>query len=307
MSLTSFISQPSISKTFRDFVVKPEFVSNKPILATPLTNNYRIIGTAFDYLLRFYIEHNNPDVQSKHWISENSVRILESKGSDLSKIAKERFDEAKSNYQLYIKNGVLTEDLIAGTIYLAYLDVVFRAGVNKLLLENLKEVDKKDVEDLKNLISIVPEKNFKSKKACYLNPTFGRASMLVGGADADLIIDERIIDIKTTKDFRLKSESLYQLLGYYILLSLGGVNKENVDYLNEVCQINSLGIYYSRHGFLYEISLTDLISEENLISLTKWFIESARPNPSSRLYICSNYFGQAAKQIVDELGSKNKN
>ncbi len=86
MSLTSFISQPSISKTFRDFVVKPKFVADKPILAPPLTKNYRIIGTAFDYLLRFYIEHNNSNAQTKHWVSENSVRILENKGSDLSRI-----------------------------------------------------------------------------------------------------------------------------------------------------------------------------------------------------------------------------
>ena len=50
---------------------------------------------------------------------------------------------------------------------------------------------------------------FKSEK-CYLNPTFGDASNLVGGADADIILDDMLIDIKTTKAISFTQEHYNQ-------------------------------------------------------------------------------------------------
>lgn len=42
-------------------------------------------------------------------------------------------------------------------------------------------------------------KHFIDSKGCILNPAFGEAAALVGGADADLMIDNTLIDLKTTK------------------------------------------------------------------------------------------------------------
>jgi hypothetical protein len=39
-----------------------------------------------------------------------------------------------------------------------------------------------------------------------LNPDFGFASKLVGGADADIVLDSTLIDIKTVKAATLKPE-----------------------------------------------------------------------------------------------------
>ncbi|RLJ00615.1 MAG: hypothetical protein DRP08_06425 [Candidatus Aenigmatarchaeota archaeon] len=51
---------------------------------------------------------------------------------------------------------------------------------------------------------------FKPKKICILNPTFGRASELVHGADCDLVIDDTIIDIKTTQETKFRRDYFSQ-------------------------------------------------------------------------------------------------
>jgi hypothetical protein len=68
-----------------------------------------------------------------------------------------------------------------------------------------------------------------------LNPVFA-GSIYVGGADADLILDRRLIEIKTTADARLDQNWLLQLLGYVLL-----------DWDNEF-RIDGLGILYARQA-----------------------------------------------------------
>jgi len=68
-------------------------------------------------------------------------------------------------------------------------------------------------------MSLVREGDFFSRKACYLNPTFGSTH-----SNADLLIDDRLIEIKTVKNLVLDRRHLHQLVQYYILLSLEGVD-----------------------------------------------------------------------------------
>ncbi len=70
-----------------------------------------------------------------------------------------------------------------------------------------------------------------------LNPTFA-GSLDVGGADADLIVDGCLIDIKTTKQSTLDPEWLRQLAGYLLL-----------DYHNQY-HLQAVGLYFARHGIL---------------------------------------------------------
>ena len=83
-----------------------------------------------------------------------------------------------------------------------------------------------------------------------LNPTF-EGSPDVGGADADLILDGCLIDIKTTinpTDLREWTRSLYQLIGYALL-----------DYEDQF-GISEAGVYFARQGALLRWTLGDLMS-----------------------------------------------
>jgi hypothetical protein len=79
-----------------------------------------------------------------------------------------------------------------------------------------------------------------------LNPTFA-GSIDVGGADADLIVDGCLLDIKTTINPRVEAQFLYQLLGYVLL-----------DYTNQY-GINSVGLYYARQGVTLRWPLEEVL------------------------------------------------
>lgn len=250
MSLTSFLKDKDVKDAFKREFKKPRLKLQGELLAPPLTNHYGLVGTAFDYLLRFYIKRINPNAIEQHWVSEASLHLLEmahlhdlleipevspviqklkekiTENPTLSdpivyKKVKEIIQYSKKVRDEFIKTGKMSSDLYKAVLLLAQVDVIYRAGV---VDENLGNVDEKDIEDLKNLISVAKPEYFKAKKICILNPTFGIASQLVGGADCDLVIDDAIIDIKTTKKLDLTRNYFDQLIGYYILYKIGGID-----------------------------------------------------------------------------------
>ena len=79
-----------------------------------------------------------------------------------------------------------------------------------------------------------------------LNPKF-EGSSDIGGADADLIVDGKLIDIKTTKKREIKADWLWQLLGYVLL-----------DYPGRY-RINGIGLYMSRQGTLITWDLEEAL------------------------------------------------
>jgi hypothetical protein len=80
----------------------------------------------------------------------------------------------------------------------------------------------------------------------------------VGGADADLIVDGCLIDIKASVQPKINPEWLRQLAGYVLL-----------DYTDEQ-RIHSVGIYMARQGVLLTWSLADffsLLAEDETLSV----------------------------------------
>jgi hypothetical protein len=161
----------------------------------------------------------------------------------------------------------VTDQLIESTLLLAQLDPIFRAGI---VDENLGTVYKEDVADLRNLISIVDPEVFKAQELCLLNPTFGEGSRLVGGADADLVIDNTIVDIKTTKKLALQRKHFDQLIGYYVLHETAGVGE-----LRPKPEITKVAIYFSRHAYLHVLDLCEIIDSCMFPDFVRWFKDRA--------------------------------
>ena len=320
MSLTKFLEKKDVRKRFREFFPKPRFTVKKEIIAPPLTENYTKVGTAFDYLLRFYIKSLNPQAICNKWISEISINLLKEiikanelleknqsiknlrmvnvelvveklfkllksiekhhnikKHKEKIKFIKKCYyqvekivSEAKKIYFTFISDGQITQKLIESTLLLAQVDLIYRPV---RISRNLGGFNKNDVKDLKSLISLVNHDTFKANKICILNPTFGKASALVGGADADLVIDDALIDIKTTKLFQMKREYYNQLIGYYILYRISGIDGMPTNH-----QIKRLGIYFSRFKYLHLYNIKDILDETNFPEFIEWFKERAAQN-----------------------------
>ena len=70
MSLTSFIKIPKVKLEFaKTFQFEPLTISGE-LKAPPQTKNYSLVGTAFDYLLRFHIENLNANSITSPWVAE---------------------------------------------------------------------------------------------------------------------------------------------------------------------------------------------------------------------------------------------
>ena len=297
MGVKSFITRPPFHEKFLSAITRPKGNLDKPILAPPLTKNYQVVGIAFDYLLRFFLERINDGSKTSLWAAEEGVMLLDALGtSDKFDRAKSLFDGARNLYQSFIQDGVVTDELISAALYLAYLEGTRRSGVfNEADLVN----DERDIADLRQLLSLVREQDFASRKGCYLNPTFGTAR-----SNADVIIDDKLIEIKTIKNLVLDRRHLHQLVHYYILLSLEGIDGERkrpINYCEEVCEVNHICIYFSRHGYLHRMKIADLINPENLTGLVKWYIEATRPFEDDRLAYCRKSYGVVPKEIVREI------
>jgi len=93
----------------------------------------------------------------------------------------------------------------------------------------------------------------------------------LGGADADLVIDDKLIDIKTTKKLQMNRNYFNQLIGYYTLYRIGGI--AGMPPQNE---IKKLVIYFSRYGYLHLYKVEDIINENRFTKFLEWFKERAR-------------------------------
>lgn len=252
MSLTSFIKG---SKEYRDLIrnnfIKPKF-SAGPLLADPKRLNYGLVGTAFDYLLRFKIERENK-CETTPWVASR-LEHYSLEGKIIS--------EARSLLSLYLKTGKMTDALKESALKLATIDNVVRSGQGA---DQIGIIDPLDLADLTNLYGLIDAGKFKSKQFCYLNPTFGMALELVNGADADLIIDDALIDIKTTIKPDFTRPYFEQLIGYYLLHVI------DCEHRNVPVSIRKLSIYFSRQGCLFLMNMDELIDASKLPNIVAAF------------------------------------
>ena len=296
MSLTQFIKEPDVKAKLREIFPLARQQFKQALLVEPLTNHYSLVGTAFDYLLRFALQRLHPHAIAKEWIAEAATaglwevvtdergqtfgfdtlginRIASRYGEERAWQAKVIVEDAKQHHAHYLQSGILTEDLLRSILLLAQIDPIFRS---RMLYEPFGAVDHGDIEDLRQLFAIIPFEQFSSSSVCLLDPTFG-VSSLVGGADVDLVIDGAIIDIKTTKFFQLNREYIDQLLGYYALYRLGGITGMPSQHV-----IHTLGIYFSRHGYLYTFPVSQLAREATFVDFLSWFEQRAKQYIVSR-------------------------
>lgn len=330
MSLTSFIKEKPVSNKLREYFPKPNPNLKAEIIAAPKTENYSLIGTAFDYLFRFWLRKEYSDVNKRKWAAETALEYFIHRSSFLYLIgsavespnrymidlkegnvvydsfvdvidflpseekkfrekvrstpnlggppffedpyeeykflrkAVKVLDKAKERLRNFIKTGRISNGLLKSSIDLARLDTIYRAN---RIPEKLGEYNKKDIIDLKNLYKAIPKKKFSGADEVNLNPTFGSASKLVGGADADLILDHKLLDIKTVKHLRLTQRYWHQIVGYAVLAD---ITKE------ELPEVREVGIYFSRHGKLWTIDASRIYGISGYKDFKSWFIEQAR-------------------------------
>jgi hypothetical protein len=101
MSLTDFVSFPEVKQRLTQEFKMPSMECRGPLRVSSRTKSYGLVGTVFDYLLRFWLRRVNPTAEVKTWVAETAVELLHY-GLDISPsvrhTAKRVFREAKETY-----------------------------------------------------------------------------------------------------------------------------------------------------------------------------------------------------------------
>lgn len=280
MSLTTLIREPDVAARLNEFCPKVGKLREASTRAEPLTRRYALVGTAFDYALRFELQRRNPRAVTRPWVCEHAparIRVVAPsldteavhRTEALVSRAEEEIRSAKRCVASYVKRSRVTRkhrtEMAAHTLRLAKLDAVFRSGY----IDDDSNVDPDDVSDVIQLMDIAPFDTLAGERVLYLNPSFNEYSVRVGGADADLITGDTLIEIKTTKAPEIKRETLRQLIGYLILARAarrdGGHTPE----------IHMLAVYLSRQGFLWRLPCTKIVEHEGFLDMEQWFLQRA--------------------------------
>lgn len=217
-----------------------------------------LIGTAFDYRLRYYFDVTPPN-ELVAWegmlgVGGPEQDLFVDFFASLTNVLEQLQPVGRC---LERKHEVL---LARYCIVLALLEQMFRAPIQSFpasplfkpfpkrsIPELLAIAEDHWVDDLCSLSwAFYEEHGNLLTQPVILNPTFD-GSRDVGGADADLILDGCLIDIKTTINPKLTTKILYQLLSYALL-----------DYTDRH-QIREVAIYFARQQKLVRWSLENLI------------------------------------------------
>ena len=261
MSLTSVLDhQPELVRALASLVPPDARPSplNAPMLAYPVTEHFALVGTAFDYLLRFEIQRRYPKAKVHRWVAEEAVDLIRWDPDRDSRAEVRVVRHAKKAYREFIRarnpSREVLEALAGHTLRLAKLDQFYRAAT---LDPTFEEASPRDVRDLLRLLSIVPFDgplgDRLARGPILLNPTFGKLSDAMGGADADLVAGGCLIDIKVTKFPELSDEYLAQVVGYSILADLA--RKKNKGAFPDLGEV---GLYFARHGVFLTIEIGPL-------------------------------------------------
>lgn len=281
MSLTSLVNKKTrVRDRLNDAFPKPRTAIKADLLVPPAASNRTIVGTAFDYLLRFHLEKCTRIAKSSPWIAHRAIRRLvhdtlfdsvfvgdETVGlDDIQYLIFEIVVNAKIVHRRFLDGADNLDDLIRACIGLAHCDIYYRIG--RFDVGVLADPPEEEIKELGDLLSGVDFSKFRARETCLLNPRFGRGSKLIGGADADVLIDDLLIDIKTTSKLQFRIEEWRQLLGYVALnrqFPIGGGHKP--------VPIRRIGIYFSRYNHLMTLPLRQVLNWRRFEDFAVWFAD----------------------------------
>ena len=234
---------------------------------------YSYLGYTFDYMCRFILQK----FQYKYFnIKVDDIyKLVAKRGYDRLELDhNEIIEKYKINYvgiiDFIYNNYVYNNDvkiydysiILPYAYNLSKLEEIYRNCGFKEFEVSVRFPMGRDsiwiLEDLLNLFIKEFDNKFKlrenNNKIIY-NPSFGKYSRSIGGADADIIINDTLIDFKTSSFLNYNNsciKNLKQLVGYYLL-----------NYLNKGDSINTLSLYYARYGIFIEKELT--IKEKSIL------------------------------------------
>ncbi|MFC5849600.1 hypothetical protein [Deinococcus petrolearius] len=275
MSLTGLLKASLELRDLLDAALKPAPALRVPPpqvsrLCSPDRAN--VVGTANDYALRWrlerYYRNKGVPVVLNPWVAEHGAQLsrMGMVGAQAGPRVQHLLEQGRQAHGRFVRGDEkhLSAESCRALLGLAALDFISRQGDVSVVFA---EVPKEDLQDLMGLARTRDAALLSATERVVLNPHFGRASELVGGADADFLLDGLLVDLKTVLRPALTAEVRRQLLGYVVCWHLNGerVNEDLPVRLGEV------GVCFGRHGYTVREGLEDLTDVAGLPYLAREF------------------------------------
>jgi hypothetical protein len=195
--------------------------------------DHGLVGTAVGYLLS---THLRPDALDRTVARSAAVRLDHPLGrakispSAIERLAAARVAKLKPSQRTL--DSEQWSELCRLVVILARFEQYFRAGpavlpylaepltthgndLDELALSLVSESSMRDLETL-GRVTVEDHLGIREAAALDIGPTFAQSSVL-GGADADLIYDGTLVDLKSTSQARIMGrDEVWQLAGYLL-------------------------------------------------------------------------------------------
>jgi hypothetical protein len=297
MSLVSYIQRPEVAARIKPFRPPPPRKINASLKVEPRTDHWSLVGTAFDYFLRFELKrrarHDVWKMEREGYTAEimnlfSSYIVYPVLKEQVAACGWTEFEftstcdlieqEARGVCSTFVgipsPTSLQLQTLAGHAIRLARLEPIRRAGrIDETIFDDPEPAD---IEDLMELLAVVPFEDLTHGTNLLLNPSFGESSSIVGGADVDLISGDRLIDFKTTKKGEMEVKYLDQIFGWFLMA------RRERRLNSKFPEINKLGLYFCRHGHLWLREASEWTSKPGFQQLEEWFYDHAREVYSQR-------------------------
>jgi hypothetical protein len=277
MSIKERVNQADVRPVIDSLFPKPDVRLDGEIVQPAQTENYAEIGAAFNYLFSFWLAGHNDQTEIVRWPTSAGLERIETTYPSYNEAAQQRVDAAEQALARYTTSGELSDALCLGALDLARVEAAYNGDRPRALqlLRRLGTAEEADVSDLRGLYRAIPER-FDSLDAVVVNPEFGALEYRVGDVDADVVCDGSLLDLKTTKTLRLKIGYWRKLVGYATLAEAARSVSDPLETPfseTTIPAVDSVGVYFSRHGCLWRTSTARIYDHEQYPEFKDWFIE----------------------------------
>ncbi|WP_433926246.1 hypothetical protein AB3662_25295 [Sorangium cellulosum] len=296
MSVTQLVQRQDVRDTLDRIIPSYSRAQRTAMKVLGSSCNPRLVGTAFDYALRFDVLRRCPQAREQPWVAEASIQWIEGRlarmraagspfglvgapgalvdSEQLQRIvrrARRRVENARTFLRKHVQRRTCDRAwmirLAEHSLKLARLDAIYRAGYlgDDLFADNAPELREQ-------IISLLEHAAFDALldgAEVVLNPTFGHYSRVVGGADADLLVGGRLIDLKVCSRDNVERPMVRQLVAYLILAERARREGQPLP------QIKSLELYFARHAHLWRLRADLILAHPEYPDVERRFFEIA--------------------------------
>lgn len=204
-----------------------------------------LLGTAFDYGCRFQLMAMNTKFTTERstWVAEGAARRAKRLRADADTIASLEAAVVAgraAQQRVLAADGEFDDEAVDAVFRLAQADVVCRIS---RVFGPTRSLTGAEASELRAAFQLVKKQDaFVAHERCLLNPVFGSGSALIGGADADVIVDNMLIDLKLSASSKLQLPWWREVITYLALDDLSESPRRLTDVAIYLARCGSLAI-----------------------------------------------------------------